>query len=371
MRSAKVVIDAGFGDGGKGLVVDNLCESNNPLVVRFSGGQQCGHTVITPEGVKHTFSSYGSGSLRGCQTFCTEDTTMYLPALINEYNILSEKCKPDMVIHPLAMLTTPYDVAYNRAKEECLVKHGSCGLGVGATMKRCIETPYKTFVQDLVYPEMLLEKMNSVREYYKRLILDHEEFRYAFDCHVGQLFPAFIESLKQWHRKIHFKIGLCHDLPRRYVVFEGSQGIMLDMDHGVFPNVTYANTTSKNAWKYIRKWSLSPEIFYVTRCYTTRHGEGWMPDERPIELINTEEEINVTNRWQGGFRIGEFSYPMINQAIAFDSCYHNDYSPRKNFVLTCRDQRPDFRFTPEDVQGINKYWTNDSPRRGNLKLLDE
>jgi adenylosuccinate synthase len=378
MNSAKIVVDIGFGDGGKGLVVDNLCNQaiidgskELPVVVRFSGGQQCGHTVITPEGTKHIFSSFGSGSLLGCQTFFTEDTTMYLPALMNEHRVLTSKgVDPKLTIHPLAMLTTPYDVAFNRTKEEFVQKHGSCGLGVGATMQRCIESPYKTYVMDLKFPAMLIEKMKSVRRYYENILDGRPILLDAFDEHAMELVSHFHDSMYALNPD-HFEIEAAPPKPKRDVIFEGSQGVMLDMDHGVFPNVTYANTTSKNAFKYVRDWALKPELFYVTRCYTTRHGEGWMPDERHIELVNNHEEINVHNRWQGDFRLGELNYPMINQSIAFDSCYHKEYSPPKNFVLTCLDQRPGFHFTPEDVQGINKYWTNDSPRRGNMKELNE
>ncbi len=62
---ARAVIGLGFGDEGKGITTDYLCSrANNPLVIRFSGGQQAGHTVVNKFG-KHTFSNFGSGTLRG------------------------------------------------------------------------------------------------------------------------------------------------------------------------------------------------------------------------------------------------------------------------------------------------------------------
>lgn len=377
MNSAKIVVDVGFGDGGKGLVVDNLCNQailsgskEPPVVVRFSGGQQCGHTVITPDDTKHIFSSFGSGSLLGCHTFFTEDTTMYLPALMNEHRVLTSKgVDPKLTIHPLAMLTTPYDVAFNRTKEEFAQKHGSCGLGVGATMKRCIETPYKTYVMDLKFPAMLIEKMKSVRRYYENILDGRPILLDAFDEHAMELLSHFHDSMYELHPD-HFEIEVAP--PKRDVIFEGSQGVMLDMDHGVFPNVTYANTTSKNAFKYVRDWALKAELFYVTRCYTTRHGEGWMPDERHIDLVNNHEEINVHNRWQGDFRLGEFNYDMVNHAIAADSAHHPYLGVRKNLVLTCLDQRPKFQFDGGDrIRGIDQFWLNESPRRGSMKQIPQ
>ena len=65
----KAVIGAQFGDEGKGLVVDYLCSQvENPLVVRFSGGAQAGHTVWHKDKT-HIFSHFGSGSLRGASTY--------------------------------------------------------------------------------------------------------------------------------------------------------------------------------------------------------------------------------------------------------------------------------------------------------------
>lgn len=373
---AKIVIDLGFGDGGKGLVVDHIAESSfgDALVVRFSGGQQCGHTVIDPIGKKHIFSSYGSGTLVGCSTFCTEDTTMYLPAIINEYNILVKLAgrTPNLIYHPLAMVTTPYDVAFNRAKEEqACFKNGSCGMGIGATMMRNIETPHKLYTQDFLYMPLFMEKMAAINNYYARLARENVNLFSAYHEHARDLVPVFIDALEHIvSNNIYFTIK--HDveqMPFKEYIFEGSQGIMLDMDHGVFPNVTYANTTSKNAFKYVDKLGLTPEMYYVTRCYTTRHGIGWMPNEKDIELVNTHEEINVHNRWQEDFRVGEMSYEMLNHSIQIDSCYHRGWNAKKSLVVTCLDQRPGFEVDFSRMEGIDEFYTNDSPRRGHIKHI--
>jgi adenylosuccinate synthase len=223
-----------------------------------------------------------------------------------------------LMIHPLAMLTTPYDIAFNRMKESMVSKHGSCGLGVGATMKRCIETPYKTFTQDLRFPKLLEQKLKSVREYYLNLIsansrsdIEYNEMLNSFYSYLekDELEEIFMDDIFLRESTLPFTVTNIDVREYSNIVFEGSQGIMLDMDHGIFPNVTYANTTSKNAFRFCKERGLRiTDIHYVTRCYTTRHGEGWMPNETPVELINTKEEINVHNDWQGGFRIGEIDY---------------------------------------------------------------
>jgi len=151
------------------------------------------------------------------------------------------------------------------------------------------------------------------------------------------------------------------------LIMEGSQGIMLDMDHGIFPNVTYANTTSKNALEVLRNGMgiLDTEIFYVTRCYQTRHGNGWMSDEKGLDLINNEEEINKTNDWQGSLRIGKLDYSLLNYAMEVDNFYSFPF--RKNLVVTCLDQLPHFEFDYSQIkQRIFCHYENHSPAFGGM-----
>lgn len=358
MKTSKIVLGAGYGDESKGLVVDNLCNPKS-LVVRFSGGFQCGHTVIR-DGVKHVFSNFGSGSLQGCPTFFTEDTAINLNTMHRERLVLNSKgFDPILYVHPLANVGTPYDMIANRILEE-KNGHGSCGLGIGHCMKRSIQTPYKLYAQDLFAPTYYLkQRLQSIKQYYENLIPCFAAIAELHYKEEIELFNELIEKPKT------FELKTMNQMHRTFddVVFEGSQGILLDMDHGIFPNVTYANTTSKNVWKnFVR----STEVFYVTRCYQTRHGNGYMSNEdKPVTLINTKEEINVTNKWQGNFRTGEIDYDLLKYAIDVDIAYH-PYNVVKNLVVTCLDQRPDFVFNQSLFYNINKLWYNDSPHSGNM-----
>ena len=102
-------------------------------------------------------------------------------------------------------------------------------------------------------------------------------------------------------------------------------------------------------------------MFYVTRCYQTRHGEGWMSNNIPVELINTEEEINKQNIWQGDFRTGEMDYDLLNYAIKIDSEYCLDLPIRRSLVVTCLDQRPDFTFDYSKITDVDDFYTSNSP----------
>jgi adenylosuccinate synthase len=69
---------------------------------------------------------------------------------------------------------------------------------------------------------------------------------------------------------------------------------------------------------------------------------GWMSNETPIKLTNTQDEINTFNDWQKDFRIGEIDYELLNYAHSIDDLYSKDIP--KNLVITCLDQRPGFEF---------------------------
>jgi adenylosuccinate synthase len=308
-------------------------------VVRFSGGQQAGHTVMR-DGKKHICSNFGSGVLQDVPTYLTEHCTFYPNTIAKERAILQDKgINPLLYIHPLAKLTTPYDVAHNRFREQKL-GHGSCGLGIGSTMARNITTGYKLHAIDLEFPIILAQKLKQISNYYasnlglgenetylKFVEEETEKWNYSFRNMKGDQF-LFVQDYEMLN---NFDT----------VIFEGSQGIMLDMDHGIFPNVTFANTTSKNAIEVCKKLGVKPEIYYITRCYQTRHGAGWMSNEDSIPLINNEEEINVNNEWQKNFRTGEIDYDLLNYSLEVDRIYSSEYVKNTNLVVTCLDQRPD------------------------------
>ena len=130
------VIGLGFGDEGKGTTTEYLCSQfSNPLVIRFSGGHQAGHTVVHDD-VSHIFSNFGSGTLSGYPTYWSKYCTVYPFALLNELEILLEKgITPKLFIDPQCPITTPYDKEYNQLSEK-KNKHGSCGVGYSATIER-------------------------------------------------------------------------------------------------------------------------------------------------------------------------------------------------------------------------------------------
>jgi len=344
----KAVIGIGFGDEGKGITTDFLCsQSRNPMVVRFSGGHQAGHTVVL-NGVRHVFSNFGSGTLRGVPTYWSKYCTVNPIGIINEYNKLIDKgVIPKLYIDEKSPITTPYDVLYNQTVERVKL-HGSCGVGVGATIER-EENYYSLLFGDIFYPSVFKIKLEEIRKYYsfkdeKFLFVDVDEF---IKC---------VELIKE-NKNIQITNGIPYYLPYSYhkydeLIFEGSQGLLLDASIGFFPHVTRTNVSTKN----IVDMGYSPKIYLVTRAYQTRHGNGAMTNGHIPNNIKIDiNETNHKNKYQGEFRRAILDLDLLKYAISKDDYIRNQ--EHKSLVITCLDHVVDeYRFTyqGEIINSLNQ-----------------
>lgn len=332
-----IVIGLGFGDEGKGLTTSYLCSiCENPLVVRFNGGHQAGHTVVK-NGASHVSSTYGAGALYDIPTYISEYCTFFPTAMLNELRKLQEDnmVDPRLIVHPLCAVTTPFDLSHNQKLEDDrgTQRHGSVGVGFGATLQRQ-EDYFKLYVQDLEFPKIVWAKLQNIAKYYG----------WDFKKAVTELkLDQFMEDVKYAVSNIDImNYSEIRDEQEWDLVLEGAQGVLLDQDHGFFPNVTRSNTTTKQAmqvWYRLSNDASYPEIYYVTRTYQTRHGSGYMSNEDNIPLVNNEDETNVSHKYQGHFRIGSLDPEMLNYALYCDQNYAPKDS-RKHLVVTCMDQFP-------------------------------
>lgn len=337
---SQIVIGLGFGDEGKGLTTNYLChQSNKPLVIRFSGGHQAGHTVVLEDGTRHVFSSFGAGTLNGVPGYWSRFCTIYPLGLFNELASLLEKgIEPILYVDALTLVTTPYDVFYNRNTEK-INQHGSCGLGFGATVTRDKRSPYKLYAQDLFYPTVLKQKLNAIKKYYQ----DKTNSDYS-DKALSEMMDIYMKMLNDilpYITIVHEKEFFTRTIIEKgfsNLIFEGSQGILLDMDYGFFPNVTYANTTSKNALELINEYQLGEtEIYYITRAYQTRHGNGFISNASlNLDYSPNPNETNKYNPWQGHQRSTPLDMDMLSYALNCDANY--SFGLKKNLVVTCLDQ---------------------------------
>lgn len=340
MPSTHIVLGSGFGDEGKGLTTSFLAsQKRKPVVIRFNGGHQAGHTVEI-NGHKHVFSCFGSGTLQGASTYWSRFCTFCPTTFLNEYaDLVNHNIKPKITIDPLSPVCTPYDKLANmiNAKE---TNHGSVGVGFGTTIQRQ-ENFFKLHFMDLFYDNILKTKVHNIQQYYisRGLVLP---------LNIKDLLKEFydsIEAIKELKIQNIVKSMSFVELVKQpwfeTYIFEGAQGILLDQDFGFFPNVTRSNTTSKNALTLIKEASLPmPEIYYATRCYHTRHGNGWLPHQDDNFDVNNADETNVLCEFQGVFRKAPLNIELLNYAIEADSALHSNLwlNIKKNLVISCMDQ---------------------------------
>jgi adenylosuccinate synthase len=333
-----VIIGALFGDEGKGSFVNYKCSTKKkPLVVRFNGGHQVGHTVVIGD-KRHVFSNFGSGTLQGAPTYWSRFCTVSPIGLLKEGKVLREMGIDPVIYFDLnAMITTPFDILRNIANDDT-TKHGSVGVGFGQTIQRN-KDHYCLYVRDLLYPEIRDAKLqNIINKYYRYNFNPKDEHQHAKTRKIYNDFLVACDDLVERYDFMYNLKGFYdHDL-----IFEGGQGIMLDMNYGFFPNVTRSNCTAKNALELIKE-SFSDiyiNTYYITRAYQTRHGNGYMTNEDldTSYIIDNPNETNRSDGFQGEFRKSVLDLDMLKYAIGCDN-YENPKTQRF-MVVTCLDQVP-------------------------------
>ncbi|MEU8259527.1 adenylosuccinate synthetase [Micromonospora sp. NPDC048999] len=302
-----MVVDLGYGDAGKGTVVDWLCASR-PVhtVVRFNGGAQAAHNVVLRDGRHHTFAQFGAGTFRpGVRTHLSRHVVVDPLALAAEADHLTAVGVPDaldrLTVDGEALLTTPYHRAANRAREIArgADRHGSCGLGVGEAVAYGLTHPDEApRVADCRHPAVLRRRLAALRD---RLTA---ELGPLDAPPVSDCLPAYAGFAGRV--AIVGRSYLAGVLRAESCVFEGAQGVLLDEWHGFHPYTTWSTTTFANAEALLTEAGLAgtAQRLGVLRTVTTRHGPGPLVTEDPA--LPFTDPHNPTNPWQGRFRFGHF-----------------------------------------------------------------
>lgn len=343
-----LVLGAGFGDEGKGVVVDwiagfkNNHFENKPIVQRFSGGPQAGHTVFLKD-KRHIFSTFGSGTFRGLSTYISKYCLFNPISALMERDILSRNIDaiPPVYLDADAVVITPADVLANRYSE-IMRDNGTCGSGIGTTMER-EENHYSLRVADLYNASILRAKYSAIINYYSKKYPQINPF-------INDDTNRFYLSADSIRNNLHFLKTAEENLyvdkfdPARTsrFIYEGSQGLMLDPEYGIFPNVTRTNTGTQKIYDMLDPDNIS--IFLVTRAYTTRHGGGWLNTEGWNDdiLIKNNLETNVKNPYQGELRYGLLDLSLLSYVISKDK-FLRENSRKISVVVTCIDQMNKFR----------------------------
>ena len=324
MVKAIIVVDLGFGDSGKGTITDALVRQTDAAwVVRFNGGAQAGHAVVTGDGREHIFSQFGAGTfVPGVRTYLSRFMVLHPGGLLREAEVLEKKGVEEplsrVVIDPGAKVITPFHQAANRLREILRgdSRHGSCGLGVGETMHHSLEHPEEAVVAgDLSHPDRLFRKLCRVQQrYYDEFRIRRKELE-AQQLAIPEL--AILEGADALERFlleaqiVSSRVGL-QGPTDGWVVFEGAQGVLLDEWRGFHPYTTWSTCTFDNALELVREWGGEAHRLGVVRSYATRHGAGPFPTEQ--KQLQLPELHNRWGPWQEGFRNGWLDLPLLRYA---------------------------------------------------------
>lgn len=321
MPDVKFVIGANYGDEGKGLVSANLAakaqqDGKKCLTILYNGGSQRGHTVEFGN-FRHVYHHFAAGSEFGSDTYFHQDFLVNPMTYVQECNGIYE-CYMDA----RCRIVTPFDMIANQLAEQGRdVRHGSCGMGIFETITRYNNGDGRILtrkVGDLcnLINDSLYDYITDVQRYY--------EYRKGirFDSIPG----LDVEGLKRhWVDDFNAMINdvsIVYDwsvksLLNRYdvIIFEGGQGLALDMDNTAdFPYLTPSNTGCKKMIPFIVGTlgeNTPVELYYVTRSYLTRHGNGPMPGGYLDYSMIEQDMTNHPNPWQGTLRLAGFTSKSI------------------------------------------------------------
>jgi adenylosuccinate synthase len=298
---AIVLIGAQWGDEGKGKVTD-LLGRRVDYVVRYSGGNNAGHTVITPDGQKFALHLMPSGALSpNVVTVIGNGVVVDPKVLLAEMDGLTERGVDvsRLLISGDAHLIMPHHRALDRVVERYLgsARIGTTGRGIGPAYGDKVAR-MGIRVQDLLDPGILRKKLELVlRE--KNQILFKVYNRKAID--VAAVTEEYLTYASRLRPHIADTRTVLWDAlaAGATVLMEGAQATMLDLDHGTYPFVTSSNPTAAGACVGT---GIPPtaihKVIGVTKAYTTRVGSGPFPtellDDTGAHLLKVGREYGTT-----------------------------------------------------------------------------
>jgi len=280
-----VIVGTQYGDEGKGKVVDYYA-SKADLVVRFQGGSNVGHTVIVG-GSTYKFRMLPSGALWGKKLVIGNGVVIDPDRLIAEMEELaSVGRRPDLLISDRAHVVLPFHKALDRLEDSIKgpLRAGTTGVGIGPAYADKAAR-FGIRIADLMDDESLGERLRLLVDLKQKelrdvlgsddiisetdLLSQCREFREEIRGYVGDTSEYINDALDEGKR----------------VLFEGGQGTLLDLDHGIYPFGTSSNTVSGAA---CTGTGVGPrridKVLGVCKAYATRVGGGPFPTELQDEV---------------------------------------------------------------------------------------
>lgn len=318
MKRAIITVGLGFGDEGKGAAVDYLVRRCNAgLVVRYCGGAQAGHNVELPDGRRHTFSQFGAGTFAGAKTFLGERVIISPTSMIAEAEHLRQLgiAAPwnGLSVHPGCLVASGYHAWMNRLREYARGddRHGSCGMGIGEARSYWLRYGEDAiFAADLRDPNVLRQKLILLRD---RFLIEMQQFPKLDRICNQRLHATSPQEETELLLGASSRLELRSSMPAAdTVVFEGSQGLLLDEWKGLHPYTTWSTVTPQHAWELVAEaGDVETFVLGLTRCYATRHGAGPLPTFCPRLTSTMSDPGNPANDWQGAMRFGPLDLTLL------------------------------------------------------------
>ena len=315
-----VVVGSQWGDEGKGKIVDWLSEQAD-VVIRFQGGHNAGHTLVI-DGVTYKLRLLPSGIVRKNKISIIGNGVVVDPwALLDEIDEIESKGVKvnieNFIISESANLILPF----HREMDE--IREDSAGKGKIGTTRRGIGPAYEDKVGRRSIRVMDLRSEKNLNKRLEDVLIHHNAIRKGLGKKIFEKEKLKKELLKiapeilKFSQPVWLKIDQ-FKRQKKKILFEGAQGILLDVDHGTYPFVTSSNTVASSAATGTGcGLNTVNYVLGITKAYTTRVGEGPFPTElkdKTGELLGTRgnEFGTVTSRKR---RCGWFDGVLVRQSI--------------------------------------------------------
>jgi len=314
------VVGSQWGDEGKGKIVDWL-SSQADVVIRFQGGHNAGHTLVI-DGVTYKLRLLPSGIVRKNKISIIGNGVVVDPwALLDEIEEIKSKgvevTQKNLIISEAANLILPFHREMDEIREDAAGKDkiGTTRRGIGPAYEDKVGRR-SIRVMDLISEKNLNNRLETVLIHHNAIRKGLGKEIYKKENLMKDLLKIAPEILKYsqpvWKKIDEFKSQ------GKKILFEGAQGILLDVDHGTYPFVTSSNTVAAAA---ATGSGCGPNsinyVLGITKAYTTRVGEGPFPTEltdKVGEELGTigKEFGTVTSRKR---RCGWFDGVLVRQTI--------------------------------------------------------
>lgn len=274
-----LVLGLQWGDEGKGKAIDFLA-GNFDVVVRYQGGHNAGHTIyykgkkvilhLLPSGIfsKGTMSVIGHGVVVNPIQLVKEIKNISLMGISTEKLVVSMNAPVILPFHQ------KLDIIFENSR---YLKIGTTKRGIGPAYEDLVGRR-AVFIRDLIDKDRFYKRVKPLNDYYSKLIRSYDGEEVSIDSYIDEYLETGV-FLKKHSKNTTYLLNQLY-MESKSILFEGAQGVLLDVNQGTYPYVTSSNTCIGGVFtgtglphKAVGK------VIGISKAYATRVGEGPFPTE--------------------------------------------------------------------------------------------